>query len=425
MEVDMSVQRPICGVFACVLAGVVAGLGGCSMLGPGERELSASDFVGTAVVSDEPTVDPGPIPTIQVPTVTREMEAEPGAPEADADAVAVAPEAPVLIDELVGEISGKPIFVNEFLEPLSGRLRQIPVEWAKVHGGKAPTQAEWRSAATEHIWLELILLVRSELISAESYRDSKIPEQNFQRWLDYMRSSEISKFGGSAAATDRSVEERGLTTDQFLKNLQDETVLNMYKRKVAAGITISPRDIERRYKRDYEVYNPKPTVHFRWIRIDATDTEAVARVTEGLARGEPFEELARDEANTFWPERGGQQEPRPIDGKLVNAKLVQDDVLNAALVSLEPGQVAGPIERASGDTKQISWLKLESVHQVSQSLYDAQAQIERELFLEEFDRRMAQVFERQRERAGISDAQLDQIGRRLLRVAEERYMDGG
>jgi len=353
--------------------------------------------------------------------VLPDARATPGAPEID-PASPANDEGAVLIDELVGEVNGQPIFANEFLTRVSSRIAQIPVEFEREMQ-RPPTDFEWRREAGTIISGELSRIIRDELVSAESYRTLEVPEQNLRRFLEAWRKNEISLRGGSTVEADRTIQdELGLSTDELLELRGDEVVLQQYLNTFNAGISVSPRDIERYYHAHPEKYNPDPTVRFRWIWIEETDEEVVLRIGDELAETPPerlretFERLARDPANWFRPEQGGLQETT-FKGELTDLVLLRDPTINAALVRLEPGEMAGPVEHDG----YVSWVYLESVRRVSQSLYDAQAEIEFTLRKEEFERRLDLEIQRLQERAGISDEQILDITMRLLDIAWDRF----
>lgn len=410
----------------CLLITGVLLTSGCS--GPSQQKLDARSFVRAGdPVEQTPEVVGPPAPVIPV-TQLSEFERL-----ADASAIAGPPvldpnapsndAAPVLIDELVGEINGQPIFANEFLSELGDSIASIPRQFEEDYG-RPPTERQWQEEAYTTIRNELVRLVRDELVKAESYRKLDVPQANLRRFLEAVRKNEVSLRGGSAAAADRSLEEEtGLSMDELERMRGDEVVLLQFLRTFHAGISVSPRDIERYYVSHPEEFNPDPTVSFWWIKLLETDTEAIARIGEVLAETRPedvpetFKRLAGDEANQFSPSTGGLREAA-FKGELRDQFFVRPrETLNEALVNLEPGEFAGPIEHNG----YVSWVFVEKVRKVSISLYDAQAIIEEKLRIDEFNRRLDMELLRLQERAGITKEQLDVITVRLLEIAIDRY----
>lgn len=408
---------------------LVAAASGCFTAAP-RRNLDDRAFVAAAPASttqtDAPQLAGPPAPDIPVIHLDdRDLIADAGAiagpPEID-PAIPLDDASPVLVDELVGEINGQPIFANAFLAGL-GTLRAIETTFQRDNGGRLPSDADWRREAERIILAELNRLITDELISAESYRTLDVPEQNLRRFLEALRQNEVSLRGGSAAAADRTIqEETGLSTDELIEARGDEVVLMQHLRSFNAGISVSPRDIERYYLTHPKEFNPDPTIAFRMIWVSVDDTAAVERVSQALLDAAPgdktkvFAELGAEGINRFMPSTGGLFETA-FTGELKDQAFLNPDELNQLLVNLQPGEVAGPIEHGGS----MKWVSLERVTRIGISLYDAQAMIEAKLRRQEFNRRIDLELMRLQERAGIEQAQLLSITRRLLDIAFDRY----
>jgi len=137
-------------------------------------------------------------------------------------------------------------------------------------------------------------------------------------------------------------------------------------------------------------------------------------VTEALASGKPFAEIASGVPNTFKPDEGGVYEER-FEDEFAEHEFFGADELNQAAWGLSPGEWTGPFEFGS----QTGWLMLESVKSDSISLYEAQLDIERELLLERRQRKLDEYINRLVEQARVGD--LEDLKGRLLDIATERY----
>jgi len=415
-------RRPNLAVL--VLPALLAGA--CASDPGAKRRLSDADFVGDAPSPTEagtssPEPAGPPVPVVQLDEMARlaDAEATPGEPTLDPSAAPAEDASPVLIDEMVGEINGRPIFATEFLDGVGARLRQLPVEF-QDQIGRAPTREEWKVAAAAIIGEALSAIIENELVTAEGYRalPEEVQQAGLRRLFEAMRADQISLLGGSSAAADRTIrQEEGVTTDELLKRETDERVIQNYFAQLGAGLSVSLRDLKREYKRRETEFNPPPTAVFLWIRIPDSDEAAYERISQGIEAGEAFEVLARDEASMFADSAGVQR--REFEGEFAEVKFFRGPIepLNEVLTSMKPGDVAGPIHLAGS----MHWLCLVDVVRVSQSFYDAQVQLETEIKEREFYERLDERLRRLRERAGISQEQIDHMGQRLLEIAEDRY----
>ena len=410
----------------CGLAGGALVLGACAG-GRDGRRLTEADFVGEAPIAadsaDAPEAAGPPVPVVQLDEMVRLADAEAiaGPPVIDPDSPPARDASPVLIDELVGEINGRPIFATEFLDSLAGRLRQLPVD-IEEKTGQRPTPALWRQEAMKIIGARLNEIIENELVIAEGYGALPVQQAGIRRFVEALRANQISLLGGSKAAADRTIQqEEGISTDELLQNKTDEAVLQNYFQQMAAGLSVSQRDLKREYERREAEFNPPPTAVFRWIRIPDTDEAAYERISEGIASGVSFETLSHDEASMF-KDTGGLQR-REFEGAFAEITIFRgpSEPLNGVLASLEPGEIAGPIHLDGW----YHWLELEEIIVVSQSFYDAQVQLEREFREREFFERYESRLRRLRERAGITDQQIQRLADRLLVIAEERFYEGG
>lgn len=333
------------------------------------------------------------------------LRADPGLPGAP---VARPVERAVLVDAKVGDVNGHAIYANEFFEPMEARL--------VAEADRLPRRS-WVTLAEREIKRNLDLIVTDELLRAEALAQLT-PEQRqgLRAFLQNVREDLISRNAGSAELAERRLQaEEGKGLDEVVQD-QEQTALvrTAIIQEINRGVNVSWRDIEQRYERDREIYNPPPTARFRLIRVPTSDTGGVEQVEQALASGKAFGEIAAGPPNTFKPDEGGVYEER-FDDDFGEHQFFGADELNAAAWSLEPGGVTGPFTFGS----QTGWLMLESIEQDSVSLYEAQLDIERELLLERRQKKLDEYIDRLVERARVGD--LEDLRGRLLEIAIDRY----
>lgn len=317
------------------------------------------------------------------------------------------------VDALVGQINGRPLFASEFFAPMDARLR--------AEARRLPPR-QWAQFAREEINRALRTRVVNELLLAEA-RASLTPEQRkgLLAFIENFRETLVSQNQGSEEIAERNLlEQEGATLDQKARELLDQELLRMQLRKALADqVQVSWREVEIEYERRKDEFQPPPTITLRMIRIPADDLERRRRVEEALAKGEPFEAVARRQS--AWNPEGGGLYPRDgalqLDApSLAEANIFGPAPLNDAARSLSPGAWTGPIEFNGS----LHWLYLERVERRSVSLFDAQLQLYNELR----NRRLQEAEQRYLEEL-ISRGSLTNLARmeqRLLAFAIERYL---
>ena len=414
----MNRQALLCSCLVA-LAGSVCGWG-CSTIARELDPAAARDevrpgaFAGGADAPRVPRPEPEAGPVV---AAGPELAARPSAPEAaltlraDPGIPGYTPAEPtreaVLIDAKVGDINGRPIFANAFFAPLEARL---------VAESERLAFPQWLVLAQREIGRSIDLMVTDELLRAEALADLK-PEQRqgLRAWLETNRQRMISQsLGSEELARQRMAEQEGKSLEQILSEQEEEALVRLNIQELSRRVSVSWRDIEQRYERDFELYNPPPTARFRLIRVSTSNTAAVDGVARELASGVPFEEVAAGPLNTFNVDTQGLYE-QAFGGAYEEHEFFGADELNTAAHGLTPGAWAGPIVFGS----QTGWLKLESIERTSTTLYEAQLGIERELTLERRQAELSRYIERLIDRARVGN--LNSIRQRLLDIAIERY----
>ncbi|MFI4896978.1 MAG: hypothetical protein ACIARR_04050 [Phycisphaerales bacterium JB059] len=393
---------------------------GCSSAAPDRAEgrvLSPRDFADpdappttyqnvraplTPPPDASPAIDLAPPPNASLDLVT-----SPGAPSPSAGPVAAAGRAE-FVDAKVGDINGRPIYANAFLDPMADRLRAE---------GERLNRANWRRFAQAQIRRELDGLLRDELLRAEAV-SSLTPEQQqgLRAFLQTFREDLVSRnLGSQTLAAKRVEEETGQSLEESLREQEELTLVRLeFQRVINKRVNVSWRDVELRYEQDAEKYNPDPVARFRLIRVRTSDEQGVAAVRDALASGLPFAQVASDAPNGFNPDTGGLHEAQ-FKGDFEHAEFWAVDALNERARTLRVGQVTGPFEFGSFT----GWMTLEEIVDEKVDLYEAQRQIYNELLNERRNEELTRYIQRLIERANVSG--IEEIEQRLLEIAERRY----
>jgi hypothetical protein len=357
------------------------------------------DSAAGAVGSIPALAPPGAVPMTAPPAVAR----EPGE--------AVSP--PALIDVKVGDINGKPIYANSFLDDMADQLR---AETQRMD------RREWIAFAGEKITEKLNLQIRDELLRAEAVNNfSPEQRQGFFAFMQTVQRRIESQSQGSRAAADERLEAtEGMSLDQYMKKREQEELIRFQLgEKIDKRVAVPWRDIKQEYDRFYDTFNPAPKARFRLLQIPKDNPTALAAFDSARAAGTSLEEIAKDKSiNRYKPETGGLEE-RDIKGERAKVSFFGNDALNNAARTINTGELAGPF--AVGDNQ--AYLYLEEIVTRSRSLYDAQMDIEAVLRRRRTAQATQEYIDRLRERGNVTD--LASMQRELMQVADGRFWPAG
>ena len=360
-------------------------------------------------IGSDVTLTPGPelfaSPLVATDDAARRYLNEPGAPVPDADADPST--GATLIDAKVGDINGRPIYADEFFEPIESFL---------IAEALRRPRDNWLTLVSNEITQRVRGIVTDELLRAEALqRLTPEQEMGLRAFLEKSRQNFIGENRGSVERAEQQArDERGKSLNELLKEEKESVLIGIEIREsINRRVNVSWRDIRQRYLRDYSEYNKDPVATFRLIRVLASDEEGVREVTDRLAAGEAFEEIAAGEPNGYNPDEAGL-ESFSFSGEFEEASFFRGD-LNETATSLEIGESVGPVTVGS----LVFWIRLESIVAQSVSLYDAQLAIENELLEERRRDVLKRYIDRLVERARVNNA--DDIAERLIEIAVERY----
>ncbi len=194
-----------------------------------------------------------------------------------------------VVDALVGQINGRPIFAGEFFEPIGDQLRAM--------GRDAANRTEFATAALPVIRVSLRRRVDEALYLAEAEAALSPEEQQGLRfWLREIQDVTVARRGGSRAEADRRLREtenRSLEEEvEFRRNagLQSKLIRD----RILPRVIVSKYDIEREYQRRFDEFNPPPSTLVQRLILRGEDEAAVAEVTGRLERGDSMLEVAAE-----------------------------------------------------------------------------------------------------------------------------------
>ena len=312
------------------------------------------------------------------------------------------------VEGLVGQVNGRPVFANAFLEPIADRLLSAAALRDRVEG---------RRVFVELVRLSFKDLVDNELIVADA--ESKLsPEQQqgLFAWLRSFQEETIAERGGSRAAAEASLEaEESQTLEQFVQQKRDiALVRRLMNERIEPRTIVSWRDIVQEYERRRAEFNPPPVLKLGRIRLNPrTDADAIAKVKAMAAEGK---KVSASAAELKLPDGGlWQTFDYPPDGI---AGMPFTDATKERLTGLGIDVPSAPLEQR----ELVVWLGILALDRPpSRSLFDRDVQLQLRAELE--GRRRA--IERQRYLDSLRSRWVtDEIGemeRRLVEIALERY----
>jgi len=412
----------LCRGLPLILAGVLgvglAGCGGNKVTGNRHHaqstEIQIGDFRGdpnAPVVPIEPVAveqsDANPESHQTTEDVVMTHRTEPG-DDAPRNIIRSGDGGLEFLDAKVGDISGHPIYVSSFFEPIADRL---------IASGKQNDLGKWRDEAIDVVRNRLDGIIYDELLRAETIA-ALTPQQRvgLQSFLKDFRSNLLSEnLGSKELANRRILQEQGITLDEALRQKELDTLvgLTLYQ-EINRGINISWRDIKQRYERDIDRFMPPPTVVLQVIRVLEPEGELVDSITARLNSGESFAEFASSDLNTFNNDTKGTLET-VLQEDFGTTKFFAPEPLNEAVWGLSEGEWVGPVSLGNANF----WILYAERRQESKSLYEAQLHISRELMQERRETGRAEFLIDLMERARVSSR--EEILLRLLYIAEQQY----
>ena len=411
-------MRPIkASIRAGCSIGAIVGAAGCaSSNNNGARTVTIAEFAQPAAAEVAATPEEAGAETVQ-PVVARARGDASGIdpfdfvePEEFSDRTILRPTEPgetVVVDSLVGHVNGRPVFADDFLEPIEDRLLRAAEETSGVE-----RQQVFRVIIND--WLQDV--VTNELLLAEAEASLSFDEQRgLFAWLRMMYDEEIRRGGGTRSGAERRRQQSGENLDEYLGGQKDMVLIHQLQQsKIQPRVIVSWRDIEREYKRRFEEFNPLATVTLARIRLNpVTQAALVNDVKARLAAGEAFAEIAEELGYAD----GGVWETFDMGpGGITDIEV--SDAMKRALEGLEQGDTSEPFALGSG----LLWLHVVEMQRPGgRSIYEPAVQLglrnsirARRANVEWF-RYVNSLLER-----GVYD-ELEDMAERLYQIAMLRY----
>ncbi|HEX2837331.1 MAG TPA: peptidylprolyl isomerase [Phycisphaerales bacterium] len=352
---------------------------------------------------------------------SKDLVASPGSPfsgigASSGDLSTVHAGQPVLVDAKVGDINGRAVYASAIFDYGLAGISPIGAELAAE--AKLRPLDNWRSFSRRRIATTLGDLIREELLRAEALQQFT-PEQKmgFLGWMEKMQQDFQRARGGSRALADRSLREsEGITIDEWRRRQEDDELVKFQLRERIIGrVNVSFRDIEQRYEREKDHFDPPPRAVFRLAQVNKSRPEDIDAFKSLLGTAASFEDAARSSLNINQPDKGGL-EARDLGTKpRVEGEFFPNAALNDAARTMKVGETVGPIELSTT----MAWLHLDSEGAKKVPLYEAQLEVEDAVRADRTQRELARYVQALQGKASITDA--EQMVERLARIAEARY----
>ena len=312
----------------------------------------------------------------------------------------------IVLDTVVGQVSGRPIFADALLEPIADQLRR--------EAQQLPPR-DFAQRAAQIINSRMTEVVLTELFFAEAEASLSEEQQlGLFAFLRNLQEKTIASGQGSRTVTEeRLMEELGLTIEQYTERERNALLIwHLINRRISPRVIVSWKDVQREYERRKAEFNPPSSVTVHILRLSNQDqAEQIQKVKDGLARGESFTAVVESIGSQ------GLTKPDPFPMRSDEISDIEiNEVFKTHLAGLDVGQASAPFE-TEGRT---NWLYVAAVDRPKgQTLFDVQRQLMRELQVrretEERERYVRSLFAK-----GIHD-ELNEMSRRVLAVALMRY----
>ncbi|MBL1216924.1 MAG: peptidyl-prolyl cis-trans isomerase [Planctomycetes bacterium] len=320
------------------------------------------------------------------------------------------PQSGVLVGGLLGQINGRPIYIEDFFAPMAGEL---------AIDGREMTRLEFAGAAKIKIEDRLFQMIRDELLLSEA--ESSLTEEQrmgLLYWLKQRRENVVRESGGyESAAQERALETRGVGVDEMIEqDRRSELVRAKLREEIISRIHISSRDVAQYYRTHPEEFDPPASIQLRLIFVKSDDQDTIAAVQRDLAADVPFEVVAGNYSSVL-ASKGGLWAPVELpDGLEESSPTGSWPEVDHLVRGLTQGDYGGPVAVQGNSV----WAYVEKYDEgLARTLYDAQHEITDNLFKQRFEEEQARYFDRLMARSSIDNPQPMVI--ELVRIALERW----
>ena len=309
---------------------------------------------------------------------------------------------PLVVDTVVGQINGKPVFAGAFYEEAEARFKAEALQF---------DPREWASNVQEYTARRLYDRMRDELLLAE-FRASLKPEQQagVLAFVEDIREGFIREAQGSEQeANRRLLAQEGITLEGAVRReAERQFIIAQLREAFANRVQVSSRDVELFYRQNIDRYRPAPIARLRTVAIPNERAGQIDVIEEALIAGGPLPEtLAR---------LAREQEVTLEEGSLAQTTIFGPEALNEAVRTLQPGQWTPRVDVGS----RAYFVQLVEIERrEGQSLYEVQNEIEEELRTIRLQEEESRYFSRLLARSNVTE--LEVMVRRLVEYATERF----
>jgi len=319
--------------------------------------------------------------------------------------------AAVVVESLVGQVNGRPIFANEILEPIADQLLILSEEVKEV---KFDITA-FKNIAKQQITAQMREVVESELLLSEARSGMTFEEkQGLFGYLQRVREDMASSAGGSqSAVTRRLLDEEGQTVDEYLDFKQQQLLIDrLLKEKVSPHIQVTWRNVMRQWEMDKDKFNVPGEVTLGMISVSSE--ALIETVKESFAQGESFSTVA----TRVGMDNAGLWTSFELDEQGLSGIAVADSI-KSYIVALDENEVVGPVKIASS-SRWFTIIKMQKPQYAS--IWDPQVQLHLRNFLFRASYNIEQSRFLERIFADGSYDEFNGMVERILHVAVSRYM---
>ncbi|MCI0362513.1 MAG: hypothetical protein L0Y44_10100 [Phycisphaerales bacterium] len=394
----MTIKLMFLMAFAC-------GCGSSGINRPTGRPLALGEFASDALVSGRRN----PVPAPLAPPAEPGLTVAEGEPRDQGREGSVETGKPVIIESLVGQVSGRPIFADSLLEPIADQLRRE---------SERLTTQQFVQQAAQIVNARLNEVVLSELFLAEAQAAlTPQQQQGLLAFLKAFRERTLAEGFGSLSQRERELQqEQGISVDEYVELERNRVLIaNLINEKIEPRVIVSWKDVQREYERRKAEFNPPAKVTLRRIRLSNDQPQEIERVKSRLAAGDDFASVA---------ESAGESNGGLWDADFpIGPGGISDIDINEAYKPYLSGLSAGQTTEAIEHDGRTIWLHIDKIDQPApRGLYDLQRQLAEELYFrrraEQRDRYIKSLFDK-----GIY-SELEEMSRRVLLVALMRYGRG-
>lgn len=313
-----------------------------------------------------------------------------------------------VVDGLVGQVNGRPIFASEFLAPLEDHLLRKVAELPREAAAKEISRL---------VAERFDQLINNELVIAEA-EAGLTPEmqQGLFAFLKDMRERTVAELGGSnASATSALMEELGIGLDEFMARRRDELLAGeLLRGRIDKRVIVSWRDVEREYAKQAARFSALSIIGIGRISLKSTDADQVAAARTAFAEGKPFTEVAK----MLGVKDDGAWREFPVGN--VDATDLSAEVKDA----LRGLAVGAPSKELTKDGSVAWYSVVATANRPAASIYDPAVQLELRSMIAGRRRMEQQSIYLKSLRDRWVTADIDQMRVRLQSIAVTRYVPG-